>query len=96
MNAKPSPEKRPLAEALMSPEFQEAIDKAKPKRITKTPRASEVEEPRRMPQSFRLPESLVDELIDVSARRKRAKKKPWSHQDIVAAALREWFDKHQP
>jgi hypothetical protein len=95
MNAKSAPEKRPLAEALKSPQFQEMIDEVKPKRVTEASKPAPEPEPRLVPQSFRLPEPLVDELIDVSARRKRSRQKPWSHQDIVAQALREWFDRNK-
>jgi hypothetical protein len=92
-----TPEKRSLKEALNAPEARDLIEDGKPKRATEVPKPLLVqEEPRLVPQSFRLPEPLVDELIDVSARRKRARQKPWSHQDIVAEALREWFDKHKP
>lgn len=97
MNAKSSPEKRSLAAALTSPQFEEMIEEVKPKRVTEASKSPPPPEPeaRLVPQSFRLPEALVDELIDVSARRKRSRQKPWSHQDIVAAALREWFDRNK-
>jgi hypothetical protein len=95
MNAKSSPEKRSLAAALTSPQFQEVIEEVKPKRVNDASKPAPEPEPRLVPQSFRLPEPLVDELIDVSARRKRARQKPWSHQDIVAEALREWFDRNK-
>jgi hypothetical protein len=95
MNAKSSPEKRSLAAALTSPQFEEMIEEVKPKRVTQASKPAPEPEARLVPQSFRLPEPLVDELIDVSARRKRARQKPWSHQDIVAEALREWFDRNK-
>jgi hypothetical protein len=49
-------------------------------------------EPRRLNQSYRLPEPLVLRLQRVGLRRKHAHQKPWSGQDIVAEALTQWLD----
>jgi hypothetical protein len=45
-------------------------------------------------QTYRLPEDLVKELTKTAVNRKLARTAPWSQEDIVAEALREWFHKH--
>jgi hypothetical protein len=45
-------------------------------------------------QTYRLPEDLVKELTKAAVDRKFARTAPWSQQDIVAEALREWLHKH--
>ena len=45
-------------------------------------------------QTYRLPEDLIKELTKTAVDRKLARTAPWSQQDIVAEALREWLQKH--
>lgn len=44
--------------------------------------------------TFRLPADLPGRLIQVSAERKIRREEPFSQQDIVAEALREWMATH--
>lgn len=44
--------------------------------------------------TFRLPADLPAILVQVSAARKVRRQSPFSQQDIVAQALREWLTKH--
>ena len=44
--------------------------------------------------TFRLPADLPGILVQVSAARKVRRQSPFSQQDIVAQALREWLTKH--
>jgi hypothetical protein len=41
-----------------------------------------------------LPAELVKELTKTAVDRKLDRTPPWSQQDIVAEALRQWLDKH--
>jgi hypothetical protein len=45
-------------------------------------------------QTYRLPADLVKELIKVAVSRKLDRTAPWSQQDIVAEAIRDWLEKH--
>ena len=45
-------------------------------------------------QTYRLPADLVKELIKVAVSRKLDRTLPWSQQDIVAEAIRDWLTKH--
>jgi hypothetical protein len=45
-------------------------------------------------QTYRLPADLVKELIRVAVSRKLDRTAPWSQQDIVAEAIRDWLEKH--
>jgi hypothetical protein len=47
-----------------------------------------------VPQTFRLPQRLVDDLARAAFERKIKRRKPWSQQDIVAEAIKEWLRKH--
>jgi hypothetical protein len=44
--------------------------------------------------TFRLPADLPSRLIQISAERKVRREMPFSQQDIVAEALREWLATH--
>jgi len=44
--------------------------------------------------TFRLPADLPGRLIQISAERKVRREAPFSQQDIVAQALREWLTTH--
>jgi hypothetical protein len=45
-------------------------------------------------QTYRLPADVVRELTRVAVSRKIDRTAPWSQQDIVAEAIREWLVKH--
>jgi hypothetical protein len=45
-------------------------------------------------QTYRLPADLVKDLTKIAVERKLDRRAPWSHQDIVADALRDWISKH--
>jgi len=45
-------------------------------------------------QTYRLPAELVKELTRAAVSRKLDRTAPWSQQDIVAEAIREWLAKH--
>jgi hypothetical protein len=47
-----------------------------------------------VPQTFRLPQRLVEDLARAAIERKIKRRKPWSQQDIVAEAIKEWIRKH--
>jgi hypothetical protein len=44
--------------------------------------------------SYRLPDALVKKLCRESTERKIKKLKPWTQQEIVAAAITEWLANH--
>ena len=56
--------------------------------------ADEIPSPVLVPQTFRLPQRLVDDLARAAFERKIKRRKPWSQQDIVAEAIKEWLRKH--
>jgi hypothetical protein len=45
-------------------------------------------------QTYRLPADLVKELTKAAVYRKLDRTAPWSQQDIVAEAIRDWLTKH--
>ena len=56
--------------------------------------ADEIPLPVLVPQTFRLPQGLVEDLARAAIDRKIKRRKPWSQQDIVAEAIKEWLRKH--
>jgi hypothetical protein len=67
------------------------------KRIPKQVPQTEGEEspfPIRIPQTYRLPQRLVEDLARAAMERKIKRRKPWSQQDIVAEAIGEWLSHH--
>ncbi len=44
--------------------------------------------------TFRVPADLPDALLRVSMARKLRRLKPWTQQDIVTTAVREWLDRN--
>ena len=56
--------------------------------------AAEIPLPVLVPQTFRLPQRLVEDLARAAIERKIKRRKPWSQQDIVAEAIKEWLRKH--
>jgi hypothetical protein len=56
--------------------------------------AGEIPLPVLVPQTYRLPQRLVEDLARAAIDRKIKRRKPWSQQDIVAEAIKEWLRKH--
>lgn len=54
----------------------------------------EIPLPMLIPQTYRLPQRLVEDLARAAIERKIKRRKPWSQQDIVAEAIKEWLRKH--
>ena len=72
--------------------------------VTNVPRTSTVTEPAEdvpaalppgpVSMTFRLPADLPEALLRVSMARKLRRLKPWTQQDIVTVAVREWLDRN--
>jgi hypothetical protein len=56
--------------------------------------AGEIPLPVLVPQTFRLPQRLTEDLARAAIERKIKRRKPWSQQEIVAEAIKEWLRKH--
>ena len=56
--------------------------------------ADEIPSPVLVPQTFRLPQRLIEDLARAAIERKIKRRRPWSQQDIVAEAIKEWLRKH--
>lgn len=70
--------------AFLNAELREEPKKsAKPKKPPK----------RRIAVTVRLPEKIAHALIDLSAERRKNRKKAWSQQEIVTEALSEWLSR---
>ena len=85
--------------ALVSEPSIAAIDPAENKQIPPSVQAvnysaGEIALPVLVPQTFRLPQRLVEDLARAAIERKIRRRKPWSQQDIVAEAIKEWLRKH--
>jgi hypothetical protein len=74
-------------------EAEQPAKKRMPKQVTQ---AEEEESPLpiRVPQTYRLPQRLVEDLARAAMERKIKRRKPWSQQDIVAEAIWEWLSHH--
>jgi hypothetical protein len=74
-------------------EAEQPAKKRMPKQVTQT---EEEESPLqiRVPQTYRLPQRLVEDLARAAIERKIKRRKPWSQQDIVAEAIEEWLSHH--
>jgi hypothetical protein len=86
--------RKSLAE-LPAPQRAEAmaiIDEGKPKRNGGSPPAP-MPEPM-VPQNFRLPQGMVDELERRTSANKLNRVKPATRQDLLIAALQEYFERH--
>ena len=68
-------------------------DPAEKKQILRQP-ADEIPSPVLVPQTFRLPQRLIEDLARAAIERKIKRRRPWSQQDIVAEAIKEWLRKH--
>ena len=73
-------------------EAQQPAKKRIPKQVTQTEEESPL--PIRIPQTYRLPQRLVEDLARAAMERKIKRRKPWSQQDIVAEAIGEWLSHH--
>ena len=87
----PTPVPEPLKTAIDPPEKEQIIPPLA--RIVHQP-AAEIPLPVLVPQTFRLPQLLVEDLARAAIERKIKRRKPWSQQDIVAEAIKEWLRKH--
>ena len=68
--------------------------KRMPKQVQVTEEGVESPFPIRVPQTYRLPQRLVEDLTRAAMERKIKRRKPWSQQDIVAEAIGEWLSHH--
>ena len=84
-----------LLETKAAEQRSEAQQPAK-KRMSKEVTEEEDESPLpiRVPQTYRLPQRLVEDLARAAIERKIKRRKPWSQQDIVAEAIGEWLSHH--
>jgi hypothetical protein len=73
-------------------EAEQPAKKRMPKQATEEGDESPL--PIRIPQTYRLPQRLVEDLARVAIERKIKRRKPWSQQDIVAEAIGEWLSHH--
>ena len=74
-------------------EAEQPVKKRTPKPVTQT-EEEESPLPIRVPQTYRLPQRLVEDLARAAMERKIKRRKPWSQQDIVAEAIGEWLSQH--
>ena len=74
-------------------EAEQPAKKRMPKQVTQT-EEEESPFPIRVPQTYRLPQRLVEDLARAAMERKIKRRKPWSQQDIVAEAIGEWLSHH--
>ena len=74
-------------------ETEQPAKKRMPKQVTQT-EEEESPLPIRVPQTYRLPQRLVEDLARAAIERKIKRRKPWSQQDIVAEAIGEWLSHH--
>ena len=86
------PEKKSLKATLTSPEARDLIEEEAPKGRP-VPPVQEEEEPM-VTVAFRWPRSVADGLLDLCHERKRARRRPWTHQEVSAEAMREYLSKH--
>jgi hypothetical protein len=73
-------------------EAEQPAKKRMPKHVTEEGEESPF--PIRVPQTYRLPQRLVEDLARAAMERKIKRRKPWSQQDIVAEAIGEWLRHH--
>jgi len=90
--ASPAPVSEPSISANDPPEKKEMP--AQPSVTIVTQSAGESPLPVLVPQTFRLPQRLIEDLARAAIERKIRRRKPWSQQDIVAEAIKEWLRKH--
>ena len=73
-------------------EAEQPAKKRMPKQVTEEGEESPL--PILVPQTYRLPQRLVEDLARAAIERKIKRRKPWSQQDIVAEAIGEWLTHH--
>jgi hypothetical protein len=71
-------------------EPEQPAKKRTPKQVTQT-EEEESPLPIHVPQTYRLPQRLVEDLARAAMERKIKRRKPWSQQEIVAEAIGEWL-----
>lgn len=103
-----SDEERSFVTGVQEPSAAATTEKSETKRPTRMPRtrtvtsslpnksAPETGPGTTVSMTFRLPADLPGRLIQVSAERKVRRETPFSQQDIVAEALREWLAARDP
>src|SRR6266481_1932328 len=89
----PQPRKEPTTPTQETPPVPQEEQVAERK-----PAARRREKPPELPtvliaQTYRWPTDLVKDLTRVAVERKLSRTAPWSQQDIVAEAVREWISK---
>ena len=84
------PEPTPTA---LEPEEEKQASAPAPEQGVHQP-TGEIPLPMLIPQTYRLPQRLVEDLARAAIERKIKRRKPWSQQDIVAEAIKEWLRKH--
>jgi hypothetical protein len=82
-----------VREKISRPKDEEPAAPKKPAPPRKTPSVATLP-PVLISQTYRLPAELVKELTKTAVARKLDRTPPWSQQDIVAEALKQWLDKH--
>jgi hypothetical protein len=82
-----------VREEISPPKDEEPAAPKKPAAPRKTPSVATLP-PVLISQTYRLPAELVKELTKTAVARKLERTPPWSQQDIVAEALKQWLDKH--
>ena len=82
-----------VREEAPAPKDEEPPAPKKPPAPRKAPSAAALP-PVLVSQTYRLPAELVKELTKTAVARKLDRTPPWSQQDIVAEALKEWLNKH--
>jgi hypothetical protein len=91
---KPQPStKATVREETPAPKDEEPPAPRKPAAPKKAPSVAALP-PVLVSQTYRLPADLVKELTKTAVSRKLDRTPPWSQQDIVAEAVREWLQKH--
>jgi hypothetical protein len=80
----------PPVKQQIASEEQPVQKKPAPKRSPQTTAVP----PALVSQTYRLPADLVRELTKAAVFRKLDRTVPWSQQDIVAEAIRDWLEKH--
>ena len=77
----------PVATPTPSPPISNTVLKSAPPTVTPTLSST-------MSMTFRLPSDLATQLMRVALERKLRREEPFSQQDIVAEALRDWMLRH--
>jgi hypothetical protein len=90
---KPQPSTVTVRQETPAPKDEEPQAPKKPTAPRKAPAVTQASSVL-VSQTYRLPAELVKELTKTAVDRKLDRTPPWSQQDIVAEALKEWLNKH--